>query len=46
MNKNSRNDKSNKYIYITGIGDDDDNSKAVLVWRQISNINLRINNNF
>ena len=44
--RNSRNDKSNKYINITGQGIDDDDSKAILVWRQISNINLKINNNY
>ena len=44
--RNSRDDKSNKYINITGQGHDDDNSKAVIVWRQMSNINLKINNNF
>ena len=42
--RNSRDDKSNKYINITGIGNDD--SKAVIVWRQMSNINLKINDNF
>ena len=44
--RNSRDDKSNKYINITGIGNDDDDSKAVIVWRQMSNINLKINDNF
>ena len=44
--RNSRDDKSNKYINITAQGDDDDDSKAVIVWRQMSNINLKINNNF
>ena len=44
--RNSRNDKSNKYINITGQGIDDDDSKAILVWRQMSNINLEINNNY
>ena len=44
--RNSRDDKSNKYINITGIGNDDDDSKAVMVWRQMSNINLKINDNF
>ena len=44
--RNSRDDKSNKYINITGIGNDDDDAKAIVVWRQMSNINLTINNNF
>ena len=44
--RNSRNDKSNKYININGQGIDDDISKAVIIWRQMSNINLKINNNF
>ena len=44
--RNSRNDKSNKYINIAGQGIDDDNSKAIIIWRQMSNINLKINNNF
>ena len=33
IDRNSRNDKSNKYINITGLGIDDDNFKAVLMWR-------------
>ena len=46
INRYSRKDKLTKYINITGIGiDNNNNSKAVLVWRQMSNINLRINNN-
>ena len=44
--RNSRNDKSNKYININGQGIDDDVSKAIIIWRQMSNINLKINNNF
>ena len=44
--RNSRNDKSNKYINIAGQGIDDDNSKAIIIWIQMSNINLEINNNF
>ena len=44
--RNSRFDKNNKYINITGIGIDDDNSKAIIIYRQKSNINLKINNNF
>ena len=44
--RNSRDDKSNKYINITGIRNDDDDAKAIVVWRQMSNINLKINNNF
>ena len=44
--RNSRFDKNNKYINITGQGVDDDDSKAVIIWRKKSNINLKINNNF
>ena len=44
--RNSRFDKNNKYINITGLGVDDDDSKAIIIWRQKSNINLKINNNF
>ena len=44
--RNSRDDKSNKYINILAQGVDDDDSKAVIVWKQMSNINLKINNNF
>ena len=46
INRYSRKDKSNKYINVTGVGIDEDASKAFLVWRQMSNINLKINNNF
>ena len=46
INRYSRKDKSTKYINIIGIGVDKDASKAVFIWRQISNINLKINNNF
>ena len=46
LNRYSRKDKSTKYINITGLGLDGDASKPVLVWRQMSNINLKINNNF
>ena len=45
INIYSRKDKSTKYINITGVGLDEDDSKATLVWRQMSNINLKINNN-
>ena len=45
INRYSKKDKSTKYINITGTGVDDGNSKGILVWRQISNINLKINNN-
>ena len=38
-------DKSTKYINITGRGHDEQASKAILIWRQMSNINLKINNN-
>ena len=44
--RNTRFDKNNKYINITGLGIDDDNSKAIIIYRQKSNINLKINNNF
>ena len=44
--RNSRFDKNNKYINISGLGIDDDNSKAIIIWRKKSNINLKINNNF
>ena len=44
--RNSRFDKNNKYINISGLGVDDDNSKPVIIWRKKSNINLKINNNF
>ena len=46
INRYSRKNKSTKYINITGLGLDEDASKPVLVWRQMSNINLKINNNF
>ena len=45
INRYSRKDKSTKYINITGVGLNEDDSKATLVWRQMSNINLEINNN-
>ena len=44
--RNSRFDKNNKYINISGLGVDDDDSKAIITWRKKSNINLKINNNF
>ena len=44
--RNSRFDKNNKYINISGLGIDDDDSKAIIIWRKKSNINLKINNNF
>ena len=46
INRYSKKDKSTKYINVTGVGVDEDASKAILVWRQMSNINLKINNNF
>ena len=46
INRYSKKDKSTKYINITGVGVDGDASKPILVWRQISSINLKINNNF
>ena len=45
INRYSKKDKSTKYINITGVGVDGDASKGILVWRQMSNINLEINNN-
>ena len=45
INRYSRKDKSIKYINITGVGVDENDSKPILVWRQMSNINLKINNN-
>ena len=45
INRYSKKDKSTKYINITGTGVDNGNSKGILVWRQMSNINLKINNN-
>ena len=45
INRYSKKDKSTKYINITGTGVGDDASKGILVWRQMSNINLKINNN-
>ena len=44
--RNTRFDKNNKYINITGLCVDDDDSKAIIIWRKKSNINLKINNNF
>ena len=44
--RDSRFDKNNKCINISAVGIDDDDSKAVLIWRQKSNINFKINNNF
>ena len=44
--QNSRFDKNNKYINISGLGVDDDDSKAIIIWRKKSNTNLKINNNF
>ena len=45
INKYSKRDKSTKYINITGAGVGNNASKGILVWRQMSNINLKINNN-
>ena len=45
INRYSRKDKSTKYINVIGTGVDEDASKAILVWRQTSSINLKINNN-
>ena len=46
INRYSKKDKLTKYINVTGVGVDEDASKAILVWRKMSNINLKINNNF
>ena len=46
INRYSRKDKSTKHINITGVGVDGNASKPILIWRQMSNINLKINNNF
>ena len=46
INRYSRKDKSTKHINITGLGVDENASKSILIWRQMSNINLKINNNF
>ena len=40
INRYSRKDKSTKHINITGVGVDNDASKPILVWRQMSNINF------
>ena len=45
INRYSKRDKSTKYINITGRGHDEQASKTILIWRQMSNINLKINNN-
>ena len=44
--RDSRFDKNNKYINISALGVDNDDSKAVIIWRKKTNINLKINNNF
>ena len=46
INKYCKKDKSTTYINITGVGVDENASKAIFDWRQMSNINLKINNNF
>ena len=46
INRYSRKDKSTRYINITGVGIDENASKAFLVWGQMSNINVKINNDF
>ena len=45
INRYYKRDKSTKYINIIGTGVGDKASKGILVWRQMSNINLKINNN-
>ena len=44
--RNTRFNKNNKYINISAVGIDNDDSKAIIMWREKSNINLKINNNF
>ena len=46
INRYSKKDKSTKYINIIGTGVGNEDSNGILVWRQMSNINLKINNNF
>ena len=46
INRYSKRDKSTKFINIIGTGVGDEDSKGILVWRQMSNINLKININF
>ena len=46
INRYSRKDKSTKHINLTGVGVDGDTSKPIFIWRQMSNIILKINNNF
>ena len=45
INRYSKRDKSTKYINIIGTGVGNKALKGILVWRQMSNINLKINNN-
>ena len=45
ISRYSKKDKSTKYINIIGTGVGEGASKCILVWRQMSNINLKINNN-
>ena len=45
INRYSKKDKSTKYINIIGTGVGEGASKGILVRRQMSNINLKINNN-
>ena len=45
INRYAKKDKSTKYINIIGTGVCKGASKGILVWRQMSNINLKINNN-
>ena len=44
INRYSKRDKSTKYINVIGTGVDGDACKPILVWRQMSNINLKMNN--
>ena len=45
INRYSKRDKSTKYVNIIGTGLGNYASKGILVWRQMSNISLKINNN-
>ena len=44
--RNSTFDINYKYINISGQGIDDNDSKAIIIWRKKSNINLKINSKF
>ena len=44
--RDSRFDKNSKYINISGQGIDDNDIKAIIIWRKKSNMNFKVNNNF